>query len=73
MEYNRRRPTTFWLSWDSNSQPLTQYFPFHQISRERALKIQALIGFKPMTKYYSAFEISKENAYEMLKARANGM
>ena len=61
MEYNRRKPTTFWLSWDSNSQPLTQY------------KMQALIGFKPMTKYYSAFAISKEKAYEMLKARANGM
>ena len=41
--------------------------------KEKALKIQALMGFKPMTNYSTGFEISKEKAYEILKARANGM
>ena len=36
-------------------------------------KIQSLWGFKPMTNYSTGFEISKEKAYEILKARANGM
>ena len=45
----------------------------YEISKENALKIQALIGFKPITKYSSAFETSKEKAYEILKTRANGM
>ena len=34
---------------------------------------QALRRFKPMTNYSTGFEISKEKAYEILKARANGM
>ena len=48
-------------------------FQPYEISKETALKVKALMGFKPMKKYYSAFEISKEKAYEILKARANEM
>ena len=38
---------------------IAKCFLAYEISKEKALKIQALMGFKPMTKYYSAFEMSK--------------
>ena len=31
----------------------TKYFPAYEISKEKTLKIQALMGFKPMTKYFN--------------------
>ena len=41
--------------------------------QKKALKIQDLMVFKPISKYFPAFEISKEKAYEILKARGNGI
>ena len=47
--------------------------PFNQISKEKALQSQDLMGFKPMTKYFPAFKVTKEKAYEILKVRASGI
>ena len=44
-------------------------FSAYDISKEKALKIQALMGFKPMVKYFLASEIAKK-AYKILKERA---
>ena len=50
----------------------TKYFPAYEISKEKALRIKALMGFKPMTKYFTASEISEKKAYQIIK-RANGL
>ena len=52
---------------------ITNYFPAYEISKEKALQIQALMGFKPMTKYFPASEIAKKKAYKILKERAYGI
>ena len=72
MEYQRRKPTTFWFSWDSNPN-LQQKISVYQLSKEKALQIQDLMGFKPMTKYFPASDISKKKAYETLKKKACGI
>ena len=51
----------------------TKSFPAYQISKEKALRTQALMGFKPMTKYFTASKISEKKTYEMLRKRANGL
>ena len=43
------------------------------MSKEKALQIHVLMGFKPMTKYFPAFEISNKKTYEILKQRASGI
>ena len=50
----------------------TKYFPAYEISKEKDLKIQALMGFKPMAKYFTASEISEKKAYKIRK-RADGL
>ena len=40
--------------------------------QKKALKIQALMGFKPTTRYFTASEISEKKAYQIIK-RANGL
>ena len=44
-----------------NPQTATQN-SFHQISKEKALQIHDLMGFKPITKYFPASDISKKKA-----------
>ena len=51
----------------------TKYFPAYELSKENALKNQAVMGFKPITKYFTAFKISEKKAYEISKERANGL
>ena len=50
---------------------IAKYFPVYEISKDEALKIQALMGFKPMTKYFPACKIIKEILWN-IKARASG-
>ena len=45
----------------------TNFFPACEISKQKALKIQALMGFKPITKYFTASEISEKKAYQIIK------
>ena len=37
----------------------TKYFPAYEISKEKALKIQAFKGFKPMTKVVQLFKYQR--------------
>ena len=71
MKCNSTTPTTFRLLWDSNPSSQTKN-SFHQLSKEKALQIQDLMGFKPISKCFPASEIT-EKACEILKARANGI
>ena len=47
----------------------TKYLPGYEISKEKALKIQAFMGFKPMTKYFTASKISKKNLRNINKRK----
>ena len=45
----------------------TKYFTAYEISKQKAFKFQALLGFKPLTKYFTASKMSEKNAYQILK------